>query len=332
MLDYLVEWLQCPNCHGDLRWQVNEHEGAHIEAGSARCKLCGADYPIRDGIGLFLLPDLPRDDLWQEVDSALSKFLNSSPEIERQLMDVPVESLGPADQFFRAMILEERGDFHLAAEAEKLAMAGLYTPEYRTCSDSQVNYALELVRRHQGAVVDLASGRGHLVQRLADLKDRPVVASDFSPKVLRRNRRWLKHSGRYDRVSLLGFDARRTPFRDGVVPIMTTYVGLPNINSPGELLVEIRRIVGGVFIAVSQFYPPDDAFNRHALEQAGRETMHLKGLALDGFASSGWHVEVVNLCYGPARPTPAATVIEGAGIDGFPVAETELEWCVLVAS
>lgn len=332
MHDYLVEWLLCPNCRGDLSWREDERDGVHIEAGRACCKNCNAAYPIREGIGLFLLPDLPRDDLWQNVDNGLISLLNSNPEIEGQLMGVPLESLGPADQFFRAMVLEERGELNLAAEAENMARQGLYTPEYRACSDRQVEHVLELIQRQQGAVVDLASGRGHLVGRLADLKDRLVVATDFSPKVLRRNRRWLKYTRRYDRVSLLGFDARRTPFRDGAVPIMTTYVGLPNIESPGELLVELRRIVGGDFVAVSQFYPPDDVTNVQALEQAGLETLLLKGSTLNSFASSGWRVEIANSCHGRARPTPTGKVIKGAGIDGYPVAETDLEWCVLIAS
>ncbi len=332
MHDLLTEWLLCPRCHGDLVWRVDERDGAHLELGLARCLECDAQYPIRDGIGLFLLPDLPRDDLWQKVDSALVDYLRDNPAVERQLMDVPLVSLGPADQFFRAMVLEERGDFETAAEAETLSLAGSYTAEYRACSDSQMAYVLELAGQRQGPIVDLACGRGYLVRRLAGLEDRLVVASDFSPKVLRRNRRWLKHLGLYDRVSLLAFDARRTPFRDGVLPLLTTYVGLPNIESPGDLLAELRRITGGVFAAVSHFYPADDQANRQALRQAGLETLLIKESALARFHESGWQVEVANSCHCPARPTPTGVVIEGAGLDGLPVADTELEWCVIVAS
>ncbi len=332
MHDFLVEWLLCPHCHGALTWRVDEGDGARIERGQARCQACGAIYPIRDGIGLFLTPDLPRDDLWQNVDSALTGYLRENPEIERQLMGGPLEGLGPADQFFRAMVLEERGDFDGAAEAEALALEGMYTAEFRACSDSQVAHVLELVDQRQGPIVDLACGRGHLVQKLAGLEDRLVVASDFSPRVLRRNRRWLAHMGLYDRVSLLAFDARRTPFRDGVLPLLTTYVGLPNIESPGDLLAELRRIVDGLFAAVSHFYPADDEANGRALRQAGLDTLLFKESALARFAQSDWQAEVANVCYGRARPTPTGVVIPGAGIDGLPVAETELEWCVIVAS
>ncbi|MGD8584379.1 MAG: methyltransferase domain-containing protein [Chloroflexota bacterium] len=332
MHGFLVEWLLCPRCHGDLVWQIDERDGARIELGRARCLACDGAYPIRDGIGLFLLPELPRDDLWQNVDSALLGYLRENPAVEQQLMDCPIESLGPADQFFRAMVLEEEGDFDGAAEAEALSLTGSYTAEYRACSDSQMAYVLELASQRQGPIVDLACGRGYLVRRLANLEDRLVVASDFSPRVLRRNRRWLEHIGLYDRVSLLAFDARRIPFQDGVLPLLTTYVGLPNIESPGDLLVELRRVTGGLFAAISHFYPAGDEANRQVLRQAGLELLLIKEPALAQFAESGWQVEVANSCRCPARPTPTGEVLEGAGLDGLPVADTELEWCVIVAS
>lgn len=331
MHDFLTEWLLCPKCHGELVWKIDERLGEHIESGLANCTNCGTEYQIREGIGLFLLPDLPRNDLWQNVDSAIVSYLGENPAIERRLMDVSLESLGPADQFFRAMVLDERGEFDLAARAEVSSRAGSYTPEYLACSDSQVAYVLALASRHDGPVVDLASGRGHLIEPLAGMGERLVVATDFSPKVLRRNRRWLEHAGLYERVSLLAFDARRTPFQDGSVEMMTTYVGLPNIESPSDLLVELRRIVGGIFAAVHHFYPPDDEANEQALKQLGLETLLLKRSAVEKFNQSGWQVKIANSCHGRALPTPIGVVIEGAGLDGLPVADTDLEWCVLLA-
>ena len=331
MHEFLTDWLVCPACHGDLAWRIAERVGGHIESGQARCMACEEEYPIRDGIGIFLLPDLPREDLWQDVDSGLIKYLRAEPEVDRRLMGVPLESLGPADQFFRAMVAEERGDFDEAARAEALAIKKLYTAEYRACSESQGAYVIEKIAGHDGPVVDLASGRGHLVERAIELSDRLVVATDFSLKVLQRNRRWLKHAGFYERVSLLAFDARRTPLRTGIVPLLSTYLGLPNVEQPGELLAELRRIVSGVFLAVSHFYPIDDRVNGQALRQAGLETLLYKQSTLDRFANSGWQAEAANVCTGLARPTPPGIVIEGASIDGFPVAETHLEWCVIEA-
>ncbi len=71
MHTYLIEMLECPICHGRLNWDIAEQNEGRIEAAEASCIDCAATYPIRDGIGLFLTPELPRNDLWEQVDSGL---------------------------------------------------------------------------------------------------------------------------------------------------------------------------------------------------------------------------------------------------------------------
>ncbi len=143
MHTYLMEMLACPDCHGDLKWSIAERCGSHIEVAEARCSACSAVYPIREGIGSFLTSDLPRNDLWEQTESHLAKHLREHPEVEHQLLDVPLEALAPADQFFRALILEERGEYAEAKIAADMARSGVYTPEYLACSDRQIEYALE---------------------------------------------------------------------------------------------------------------------------------------------------------------------------------------------
>lgn len=180
-------------------------------------------------------------------------------------------------------------------------------------------------------VVDLASGRGYLVEVLARELDRPIVATDFSPRVLRRDRLWLEFLGLYDQVSLMAFDARRTPFKDGAVAALTTNLGLPNIEKPGSLLSELRRIVSGTFLAASHFYPEDSVANAAAIRRYGLSDLIYRGPTLEQFQAAGWRVEVANNCRSRALPTPVSELIEAAGIDALPVAETTLEWCTLVA-
>ena len=103
--------LACPACKGMLDWTIIQRSGDRIEMGEARCTVCAAIYPVRDGIGIFLTPDLPREDLWEEVDSQLVQHLHQHPDLERKLIGGPLEGLGPADQYFRAAVLEERGDY-----------------------------------------------------------------------------------------------------------------------------------------------------------------------------------------------------------------------------
>ena len=333
MHTYLLEMLQCPACHKALEWTISEQDGERIEAAEARCVGCSADYPVRDGIGLFLTPDLPRNDLWEQVESGVMGHLREHPELERQLMDGPAEALAPVDQYFRADVLEKRGDFAAAQELEELANKGLYTQAYMECWNSQYEFVLKWLSTTDGPIVDLASGKGYLVARLIRELQRPMVVTDFSPTILRRNRRYFESFGLYDAwVSLLAFDARRTPFKDGAVKILTTNVGLPNIEEPGDLLEELRRIVDGVFLAISHFFTEEDDANAEIIRKIGLDKILYRVAALALFEEAGWVVAVKNSCVGEARPTPVGVILEGARIDGLPVADTNLEWCVLLAS
>src|SRR5919202_1753395 len=133
MKDYLLEMLLCPVCHGALKWNVSGREGEHIQEGEAHCLSCGTTYPVHDGIPVFLTPDLSRTDLWEQAESGLSRALRASRELEQALMNVPVDTLNPADQFFRAMVLEERGRFEETRLLSEAAFRRLYTEEYLRC-------------------------------------------------------------------------------------------------------------------------------------------------------------------------------------------------------
>jgi len=331
MKEELVQMLECPVCHGELHWTITARQGDRIETAEARCEGCAATYPIREGIGVFLTPDLPRHDLWDEVESGLSQYLRTHPEVECRLMDAPLETLSPADQFLRAMALEERGEYAAAKAAADLARSGLYTSEYLACYRSQIDYLIGRLAASEGPIVDLASGRCELVEEMARRLPQPLVATDFSPRVLRRDRRWLEFLGLYDQVSLLAFDARRTPSKNGVVRTMTTNLGLANIERPGDLLRELRRVVSGTFLAISHFFPEEDEANGRVIRELGLAPFLYRRSTLEQFTAAGFEVELENVRTGVARPTPVSELIEGAQIDALPVAETELEWCVLVA-
>jgi len=326
----LIDLLQCPACRGALEWNITEQHGEHIEAAEARCTgPCLDIYAVREGIGLFLTPDLPREDLWEQVDSQLTQFLRTSPDIEAELMETPLEQLNATDRTYRAYVLEERQQFEAAELARQGVEREIYTPEYLACQDAQVQVLLDRIVQGEGPILDLASGRGFLVEKIARACDRPIVATDFSPSVLRRDRRRFQSLGFEERVSLLAFDARRTPFKDGAVQTMTTFLGLPNIIDPGLLLIELRRILAGEFLAVHFFFPEDDQPNLEEIRLFDLEDLLVKPRLLDHFRRAGWKTEIASACSGKASPTPSSNVLPGARVDGMPVADTILEWCVL---
>jgi uncharacterized protein YbaR (Trm112 family) len=326
-----LDQLACPACHGAQVWQVTEQQEDRVETADARCTRCGATYFVREGIGLLLTPDLPRDDLWAQAESGLTRHLRAHPDIEQRLMDAPVETLAPADQFFRALVLEERGQYAAAQTLAQRARVGLYTAEYLACAAATQRALLQRLASAPGPVVDLASGRGELVESLARQEDRPILATDFSPTVLRRTRRRMETMGLAGRISFLASDARRLPFPDGAIATLTTNLGLPNIAQPDLTARELRRAVGGTLLAISYFYPEADTSNRAAVEATPGGALLYRRTALEQLAAAGWQVEAVPVCSGAAAPTPRSVLLDGATIDGLPVAATVLEWSVLVA-
>jgi len=167
MHTYLIEMLECPLCHGELEWEITRRRGERIEGAEACCKECAAVYPVREGIGLFLTPDLPRNDLWQQVDSQLARYLREHPKVEQRLMKSPEDELAPADLFYRALVLEERGEYQAAKTIEEKSNQGMYAAEYLTCERSQRDYVIERLSESNGPIVDLASGRCYLVEEMA---------------------------------------------------------------------------------------------------------------------------------------------------------------------
>ncbi|MBN1284096.1 MAG: methyltransferase domain-containing protein [Anaerolineae bacterium] len=331
MHDFLLDMLQCPACYGALSWKLDEQRADRIEEAEALCTVCGATYPVREGIGLFLTPDLPRADLWEQTDSALMRYLRAHSGVKRALMNVALHSLAPADQFFRALVLEELGKFAQAKAAVDLALPGIYSEAYLACVVGQFEHIAGRLTGSVDPIIDLASGRGALAEFLARRLPAPVVVTDFSPRILRRDRRWFEFLGLSNRISLLAFDARRTPFKDGAVTTLTTNQGLANIQQPGDLLKELRRVVGGVFLAVAQFYPEGDEANAAALRAHGLDALLFHSSAPAQFEAAGWEVEFANRCAVDAAPTSPGDVLPDVQIDAFPVAETTLEFCMLAA-
>lgn len=331
MQSVFLDLLECPGCHGTLTWEVLEKYGERIEKADASCLACGAIYPVREGIASFLLADRARNDPWQQSESGISQYLREHADAEQQLMERPVDLLSPADQFVRAMVLTERGAYDEARRLTGLALPHLYTSAYQACLESEIQQVAALLSSASWPLVDLASGQGTLIETLLQRVDQPIIISDISPTVLHRNRHRLAFSGLADRLTLLAFDARCTPFKQGAVKTMTTLLGLSNIDQPGQLLHELRRIISGSLLAIVYFFPEDDEANATAIRSIMDSTFLFRSSALEQFANAGWQVELINVRKGQARPTPQSVVIPGLQIDSLPVVETTFEWSLLVA-
>ncbi len=261
-------------------------------------------------------------DTWAAAESALSAYLRENPDVERGLLEAPLESLNGADAYLRGSVLEERGGD--PAEAYARADRECYPEEFRAARDGALDRVVELVRA-DGTVLDVATGRGTLLRLLAAATTRPLVASDVSEHVLRATER------RVPGLRYVAADARSLPFADGEIATLVTHVGLMNVPRGPEVLRELRR-VGRELLATHYFYPADDDENRRAARELGLEDLLVRDAALAAFADAGWDVAVEAEREVDAVPTPKSALIPGVGIDGLPVRETRVTWCVLRAT
>jgi SAM-dependent methyltransferase len=262
-------------------------------------------------------------DTWAETESGLQRFLRENPEVERALLDSPLEQLNGADAYLRASVLEERGG--AADEAYRRADEECYLPEFRAARDEALARVVDLVGDGEGLVVDVATGRGGLLGRLAASTSRPMAATDVSPHVLRATERRIP-GPRY-----LVADALSLPFAEGEIATVVTHVGLANVPRGRALLRELRR-AGREFVGTHLFYPADDEPNRAAARELGLEELLTRESALDAFAEAGWDASIEYAREVQASPTPTSALVPGLGIDGLPVQNTRVTWCVLRAS
>jgi SAM-dependent methyltransferase len=262
-------------------------------------------------------------DAWAEAESALSGFLREHGDVERALLDSPLESLNGADAYLRASVLEERGGD--ATEAYARSDIECYGAEFRAARDAALECVVELVRSGEGLVVDVATGRGRLLSLLAADASRPLAATDVSAHVLRATERRVA-GPRY-----VVADAHSLPFADGEVATLVTHLGLANIPGGRTLLRELRR-VGRELVATHLFYPAHDAPNRAAARELELEELLVSGPAHAAFADAGWNLSLEYEREVPTSPTPESALVPGVGIDALPVVDTRVTWCVLRAT
>ena len=111
---------------------------------------------------------------------------------------------------------------------------------------------------------------------------------------------------------------------------MTTFVGFQEMKNDASAFREMRRIVSGKLLAVSCYYSEDDAGNAEAIREYGMDEMFFREPNLARFRDAGWRVEVANSYSARAYPTPKGRIYRGV-VNRFPVAETTVTWCTLVA-
>ncbi|WBW97299.1 methyltransferase domain-containing protein [Oceanirhabdus sp. W0125-5] len=327
-----IDMLECPLCHGELIWDIKEESAQRIINAEIICSKCKGDYEVRDEIAVFLTPDLPRNDLWEKGESGLEKYFKENPDIYKEMMTTPEEELNGADYWYKAAYLEMKENYEGSSRMFKNAMEKIYTQEYIDGWKSQREFVIKNIDNDDHTIVDIASGKGYLVEEMIQDTNNYIIATDFSPTILERNREYFKIKGLYDRLSLIAFDARKTPFKNNSIEIMTSNLGIQNVENPGNVIDEMNRITKGKFMSVMQLIEEDDKIHMELMDKYSSTDYATKERAAVTFRRDNWNSEIQNSFIAEIKPTPKGKILEGAQIDGFPIQDTKVEYCVIVAS
>ena len=152
MQKYLIEILECPNCHGDLDWTITEQTTDRVSTADVKCTACSAVYSIQNEIGNFLTTELPRNDLWEQV-AQLEQYLKQNPGLEEKLMDVPLDSLGPVDQHYRGRLHKARGELEAANAALSASHNAMFSAETNRCIDNQMDFVISEISQSDKPIV-----------------------------------------------------------------------------------------------------------------------------------------------------------------------------------
>lgn len=89
MKQKLLNYLVCPDCHGDLTLDHGQIEGGEIKEGRLHCVRCVKDFPIRDFIPRFVDTDKYVDTFsfeWNRFHDVQMDILNNTDESEKTFL------------------------------------------------------------------------------------------------------------------------------------------------------------------------------------------------------------------------------------------------------
>jgi SAM-dependent methyltransferase/uncharacterized protein YbaR (Trm112 family) len=324
MIDERLRPLACPECRAPLKPASGDPDG------SLYCRACGIPYAAKDGIVLLLPTRQHSADPWQETASGLAMHLARHPDLAKCLLGDPPDHLAPMDRYFRGLLVEESGRIAEGRDIQDQALCECYTEDWREAARRARARTAAAVAGQSGAVVDLVCGMGTLLDDLLALSHACLVATDVSPRVLRRVHRRLD-AGQAARVAFLAMDAHQLAFRDESFDTLTTLEGLLNIPLPPAVLAEVRRVLRGDFWAIMSFYPIEDHGNREQLRSLGLEVIGLRSNALEAFRAAELQAQAEFEAHARACPAPPGRLLKGARIHALPAVETELSLCVVHA-
>ena len=331
MFKFLKEMLVCPECHGELIWEITDENDIHIIEAKIKCHDCNKIYAVKNGVGCFVEYVKSSDDGWQNEENWLNNLLAENPDIREKLMTTDIEEMNAADIMVRAKICRKEGNVAEADRLGKFWFKKAYKNEQIEAIFGQIDYIVNLLKDEKNIILDVASGEGGIVQKFLENTDTRIVSSDISFHVMEKAKESAEEKGYGDRVSYIAFDLNKTPFRDKSINIMTSLFGLQSVVSPVRIFEEIRRICDGKLYSACVFCCDENSKNVKLLEESGEDSMIIKDKYIEEFDKVGFTSIVKNSIITFNEPTPVGEIAKGVIIDGFPVEADDFEYAVVIS-
>lgn len=310
----------CPICKGELNWKISEYRNNTIMTGEACCQMCGKIYPVNDSITIFLDPKIQDMRIWERSERNMSgKNIKHQKCIENNN-----NSWGILQQIG---IIENRNIQDTAGYYkeyfEKLGMLETMTNFFH-----MIDFCVQLLPRKEHVILDIASGKGLLINEIIQKTKNEVIVSDINPLILRKNRECNQLYGN-ERVCFTAFDINSSPFRDGSIEIVTTLFGLQNINKLNKSVEEIRRICSGKFLSISSFLLDEGIKNKEnidCLKAHHCEDAWLKSRFLQLFYSYGFRYQELFAINENSHGIRKEDIETRFAVMKFPIKDTVLEY------
>lgn len=178
--------------------------------------------------------------------------------------------------------------------------------------------------------MDIASGTGGLAIEIEKNVNAPLIVSDISYSRMQKTHNAFSQTNNTKDVSFIAFNAESISIKTDMIKFVTTNYGMQNIGDSEKAVKELRRVCNGTFYSICTFIPHDDVINRNALKEYNYESMRVDTKYKEFMELQSWNTNKVNSIYVDSTPTVTGEIAKGFGIDGFPVAKTVAEYCVVV--
>lgn len=302
--------LRCPKCHSELS---SSNENFY-------CTECDRGYKKKVGVYDFLISG---EDQWAELGRG---FMDNQEELENRLLNSDESQLSPSDLLIKTVALWYKGNFQEAERIMEKAKPNVYTDEYNSAMERTMEYAIELLKKEDGVIIDLASGMGGFLRNLLKECQNNFISVDVSPTSSFGLRQYLSYKGWDGRVTQIVADAAKLPFRDKSIDVVATAVGFQNMQNATPVFKELRRVTKKL-IALCIFMKEGDP----NLAYVGDKTLHVDKYFIKSLEETGWKVSLENEINARVEPTPVSEIL-GIRPDKLPVVPTTFKFATVIAT